>query len=181
MTRGIAYTRGRAATAATGLAAALAIGLLYHHMGAARAGWRRENAELEGTLAAQIASLPRCESADVDALRTRVRSFRNRLGPPDAWDRLLARLGRDWKGSPDPRQHRSGYALQAGSLELPSASTADWPAILDAVRTIEEAPGVGVVAFEMRTGGDRIRRSVDLVRVRVALQTEPRGAVPPAP
>jgi hypothetical protein len=53
---------------------------------------------------------------------------------------------------------------------LKSPATTDWPQIVDAVKASESLPGVGIVGFEMKTSGDHEHRSVDFVRVVVAIQ-----------
>jgi hypothetical protein len=62
-----------------------------------------------------------------------------------------------------------------------SPATTDWPDIVDAVKDLEDCPGVRIIEFEMKTSGDRERRSVDLVKIVVAIQTLRSAAIPAIP
>ncbi len=145
--------------------------LVHHHLAAERRLWLRENADQVSEINTQVSARAAFDSASLEALRTRVRDLRGRLGAADTWDRILVQLGKEWTGDLGKREDRGGYSAQEGSLVLRSPTTSDWPDILGAVGELERIPGVGVVGFEMSTSGDRAHRSVDLVRITVALHT----------
>jgi hypothetical protein len=181
MIRGFSFRRSRAAACAAAacvLAAALA---LRRHTAGELSELRSRDDAREAALCSRIAGLGPCDAADLEALRARVRGMRGRLGPPDAWDRLLRLLGGGWESGTVRRDERAGYAVATGTLTLRRPSTSDWPAIVDAVRAIEEAPGAAVTGFEMRTSGDRGRRVVDVVSVGVSAETESPPAQPRSP
>lgn len=181
MIRGVMFSRTQAALGAAGLAGALVMALVHHALGERRSRWLQEAQERENEVAALIAACGGSDAASLEALRDRVRGFRTRLGPTDTWDRILAQLGAGWRGEPGSREDRGGYAFQEAALSLRSPTTSDWPEILGAVGALEHTPGVSVVGFEMDTSGDRLRRSVDRVKVTVALQTTRETPAPPSP
>jgi hypothetical protein len=112
-----------------------------------------------------------CEQSDLDALQVRVRRNRILLGPADSWDQLVRLFGKRWKSEAGSRDDREGYSIQVGTFRLQAPTIWDWPHVIDSVSASENLPGIGVIGFEMKTSGDRERRSVDLVKVVVIIQS----------
>jgi hypothetical protein len=171
MTRGVSYSRWCAAASAAGVGAALFAVLLHHHEIRGRSGRLEEIAAQENDLLAQIAAKSGFDRPAMEALRARVGRFRIHLGPDGSWDRAVRLMGKAWAADAGAREDREGYSVQAGTFRLQSPATNDWPQIVDAVRALGQIPGVGVIGFEMRTSGERERRSVELVEILVAVQT----------
>ena len=172
MIRAVAYSKSRAFACAAGVGALLAVCAVRHHVASLRSSWLRLTAGKEGALCAEIAGLGAYESPCLENLRRQVRGFRTNLGAPDTWERLAGLLGKAWTTEPGRREDRDGYSVSVGTVALTAPATSDWPQIVDAVRAVEQVPGVGVVGFEMRTSGDREHRVVDLVKVIVSTQTQ---------
>jgi hypothetical protein len=168
---GVAYSKPRAALSAAGLAAAFAMAWLQHHITGERHERLRQTTDLERNLANKIAAMSDFEDRNRDELRAQVDKFRVQLGPEGAWNRLVRQFGKDWTVDAGPRDDMDGYSVQVGTFRLQSPVTSDWSKIVEAVKASEQLPGVGIVGFEMKTSGDREHRSVNFVRVEVAIQT----------
>jgi hypothetical protein len=171
MIRGVSYSRWSAAVSAAGIGAALLAVLIHNHDVRSRSARLSEVAGRESDLLAQIGAKSGFDQTSMDALRAKVNRFRVRLGPEGSWDRAVRLMGKAWAAFAEPRDDREGFSVQTGTFRLESPATDDWPQIVEAVKGLEQIPGVGVIGFEMRTSGDRERRSVDLVKVLVAVQT----------
>lgn len=171
MIRGVIFSKSRAAASSTGMAAAFAMVWLQHHSSGISHEHFRRNAELELNLVGQIETLSGFEDRDLEALRAQVSKFRVQLGPEDEWERLVSQLGRDWNAILGQMADKDGYTTKVGTFRLLSPVTSDWPRIIDAIGVLEQIPGSGIVGFQMKTSGDQLHRSVDLVRIDVAIQS----------
>jgi hypothetical protein len=171
MIRGVAFSKWRVAAFAAGIGSASTAALLYHRDGINRSERLAEIAGQQSDLVAKIAVKSSFEQSALDALRNKVNRFRLDLGPEGSWDRAVRLLGKAWAANAGTRDEREGYSVQKGSFSLQSPATNDWPQIIEAVKSLGQIPGVCIIGFEMKTGGDRVRRSVDLVKIVVAVQT----------
>jgi hypothetical protein len=178
MIRGVAYSRRHAVACAISVFAVLSAAIIHHHIERERFAGLAQIDFMERDLTRQIASKSDCEQANLDALRTRAGRFRIRMGTEDCWDRLVRQFGKAWKTEVGTRDERGGYAVQVGAFQMRSPAATDWPDIVAAVKVLEDCPGVRIVEFEMTTSGDRERRSVDLVKIVVAMQMLRTAAIP---
>lgn len=178
MTRGVAYSRHALALGSAGLGVAWAMVLVHHLVAAVRTEHWRRAAELEGSLTKQVAARSDYEDSKLDAQRARVGSFRSRLAPGNTWDSLVRLFGKGWTAEPGPSDVREGFSLQAGTFILVSPAASDWPQIVEAVEAAEQRTGVGIASFEMKSSGNAERRTVDLVKIVVAIHARPRGFTP---
>jgi hypothetical protein len=169
--RGVAFKNWRATACVAAVGSALLAALIHHHVARLRSEVLAQLADRERDLTRQVAERSGFEQADLDALRARVGKFRIQLGPVDSWERLARQFGKAWMAENGTRDDRDGYSVQDGTFQLQSPATTDWPEIVSAVKAAEDLPGVRIIGFEMRTSGDHERRSVDIVKVVVAIQT----------
>jgi len=176
MTRGVAYSRRYAALSLVALGAAFAMAWLHHHVNGEKIEQRRGAAAFEADLGRRIAARSDCDDPSLRGLRARVGRFREELGPEDAWERLVVKFGRGWTAEAGSRDEKDGYTFQAGTLLLLSSAPSDWPAIVEAVGVAEQLPGVGFSGFEMKSSGDTEHRSLDLVKIVVAIHSR-KGAL----
>jgi len=170
MTRGITLSRRRVVACIA--SAIAAIGALLAHI-ECKGALHRENAEgarLEREAASQIASLSAFDDAQVQRLRDNVVRFRQQLGESGTWPRLLRHLGGRWHQETLATAERGGYRVETGTIELASPAVSDWPDIVDAVKYLEQAPGVGVGEIEMEAAGTGVQRGLELVRVVVVIR-----------
>jgi hypothetical protein len=152
--------------------------LVRHHLASEWDEQLHRTADLEGALSRQIAARSDCRDSDLDELRARVGTFRDQLGPEDAWEHLVRQFGNGWTAEARPRDDRDGYSFQIGTFVKLSPATSDWPAIVELVKTAEHIPGVGIAGFEMKSSGSRERRTVDLVRIVVAIHSRRTETIP---
>jgi hypothetical protein len=129
----------------------------------------KSNLEAEAQLAATIAGMRAFSDLELATLRARVTRFRNGLGSPDSWSRAVRLFGAAWNSEAGQRTEKAAYSLQPGVFYLAKPAIADWPSVVEAVGAAEGLPGVEVVAVEMKSSGDRERRTLDLVKVAVAI------------
>jgi hypothetical protein len=152
--------------------------LVRHHLASDWGEQLHRAEDLEGNLSKQIAARADCRDSDLDALRARVGTFRGQLGPEDAWERLVRQFGKGWAAEAGPTDGRDGYSIQIGTFVLLSPAASDWPAIVELVKAAEHLPGVGIAGFEMKSRGSRDRCAVDLVKIKVAIQSRRTGPIP---
>jgi hypothetical protein len=175
MIRGVSYSKVRAVGFVAGMLMLTMATALRIRWGLGRNEWEVQDASREADLNSRVTALSSCETDDLNALRERINSIRAGLGPPGAWDHLVGLLGKTWTALPASRELREGYTLLNATLVLASASTSDWPLILQTSETIEKAPGASILSFEMKASGDRDRRVVDFVKFTVSVEsTQPR-------
>ena len=136
---------------------------------------RRRGAELESALGAQIAAKAEFDHARLESLKADVRRFRSHLGSKEAWQHMTDTLGKRWICEDIAREDSGGYSLQSGSLSMLSPLTADWPQIMDALKTISEMPGVSLVEIRVRSKGGREGRTLESVKIRVAVRSNSEG------
>jgi hypothetical protein len=132
---------------------------------------RRLAAVAEAKLTSEITAKSMYEGESLDALREQVGRSRVQLGDPGTWGRLVRQFGDGWTAESGPTEDRGGYVIRYGTVRLLAPSVTDWPRIVEAVKDSEAMRGVGIAEFEMRASGDRDRRSLDLVRILVAVQS----------
>jgi hypothetical protein len=179
MIKGVQYSKALAGCAAVSVIAACAMSWRHLELGADIAQQRRRAADAESKLTSEIAGKSMYEGESLDALRDQVGRTRIQLGDAGTWSRLVRQFGDGWSAESGPTEDKGGYEIRYGTIRLLAPSVADWPKIVEAVRDSEAMRGVGIAEFEMRTSGDRDRRSLDLVRILVAVQssrTEPTPA-----
>jgi hypothetical protein len=178
MIRGIQYSRPLVAAGAVAVVASCTMIWLSLELNAKISEQRRRASSLEASLSGQIAAKSVYESEDLDALRDKVGRFRVRLGSEGTWERLVRQFGDGWTAESGPKDDKNGYCIQYGTFKLLSPAVADWPKIIEAVKDSEAIPGVGVAEIEMKSSGGHDRRSLDLVRILVAVQTSRTGLKP---
>lgn len=181
MTRGVRFSRWSAVFCGAGIIAVLSSAMIRHHVVRSRIADRSQFEISEQDLKTQITAKSGCDLADLIALRSIVGRFRVQLGPSDSWDRLSVQFGKEWSAEGISRDDWDGYSVQVGALRMRSPATSDWPDIIEAVRTLEGTPGVRITGFEMKTSGEHERRSVDLVRIAVAIQMARPAAISTTP
>jgi hypothetical protein len=172
MTKGATCSRWSLVFCGAAIVAGLSGAMAQRHVVHVRLDDRSRVEDSERDLASQIGARSGCDQADLDALRDRVGRFRIQLGPSDSWNRLAVQFGKGWKAEGTARDDWKGYSVQEGELRMRSPDTSDWPAILETVKALECTTGVRITGFEMRTSGEHERRSVDLVRIAVAIQMQ---------
>jgi hypothetical protein len=178
MIRGIRYRRSLAIFGAAAVIAACASYRLRITLNAQIAERRLRASAQEASISRQIAEKIMYDDGRLRELRERVSRFRVTLGGEGTWDSLVRRLGNGWSAESGPMEDRGGYSVQYGTIKLLSHTVSEWPRIVEAVRDTEAMPGVGVAELEMKASGDRERRSLDLVRILVAVQTSRAGLSP---
>jgi hypothetical protein len=169
MKRGVVFSKAAAAAALCGLGMAGAAEAAHRHLASQAGEALRSNQAAETALASAIGGLAAFGDSERASLRARVDRFRDGLGGGDSWSRLSRQFGERWAAEARPRERKSAYSIQTGSFYLNKPSLGDWPSIVDAVGAAEVLPGVEILAVEMRSSGDRDRRSLDLVKVAVAI------------
>jgi hypothetical protein len=171
MKEGVVYSGRLAILCGAALGAAILMAWLRQDLKGVRTAKLRVDARLEAELSRQIAARSDCEESDLEALRTRVDRLRIFLGPKGTWEVLVRQFGKSWTAQAGPKSDCEGYSVQTGTLRLLSPTLADWSKTIDVLTASELLPGVGITGFEMRTSGNRERRSVDLVKVDVEIHT----------
>jgi hypothetical protein len=171
MIRGIRYSRPLATVVAATFVAACAAAWHREVLVSRIAEQRRQAAALEEQISGPMGAMEMYSDERLRALRKQVGLFRVRLGGAGTWGSLVSRLGQGWTSERGPAEDRGGYSIQLGTFKLLAPSTADWPRIVDAVKASEGIPGVRIVEFEMKASGDLDRRSLDLVRILMEVQS----------
>jgi hypothetical protein len=168
---GFKYSKLHIAAAAAGTGAACAAVWLHIVLGGETVEERRRGQDSEGSLTAQIAAKSMYGNARLSALRDEVARSSAQLGGKGSWESLVGRLGNAWACETETVEGMDAYPVRYGTFRLASPAVADWSAIVEAVGNSEAIPGVGIAEIEMKSSGDRTRRSLDLVRIQVAVQT----------
>ena len=176
MIRGLVFSRVLAAASSAAIAAACAMFWTLAELQSKNSEHQRRASGIEAGLSAQIAAKSEFERDRLEALRIRVGLFRVHLGTANTWDRLVKRFGAGWTIEAGPSEDRNGCSVQYGVFSLKSPELSDWPGIIEILKDSEGLPGVGIVEFEMKTSGNLERRSLDLVRIHVAVQTGRKGS-----
>lgn len=171
MIRGVQYSLPFAAVGVAALAATGSMIWLRFDLEARIAGQRRRASIAEASLSSQIAAKSMYERECLETLHSQVSRFRERLGTDGTWERAVGQFGSGWNAELGARDDRSGYSIQYGTLRLISPTLADWPRIIGAVRDSEAIPGVGIAEIEMKASGSRGQRTLDLVRILLAIKT----------
>lgn len=179
MIRGIEYSKPLAAACATAIIASCTMAWLRVGLNAKISEQRRRASTLESNLTGQMEAKSEYDDENLNALRERVGRLRTQLGPDGTWERVAGQFGDGWKSEPGPSDDKNGYSVRYGTFKLLSPAVTDWAKIVEAVRNSEAIPGVAIAEFEMKTSGGRDRRSLDLVRILVAVRTS-RSAPYPA-
>jgi hypothetical protein len=171
--RGISFGWASAALAGSALVAAgSALGLVLHFRARVRDEEGRAETRMRdlGALAERDAPFG---DDRVAALREEIARFELGLGDGSALERLSGGLGPRWSLGEVQASRRGNYVLRRATCSLARPELSDWPAILGAVRSAEEIPGVRVAGIEIRSSGDNERRSLDVVRI--TCEVEARG------
>ncbi len=170
MIRGISYSKPLVAAALVAFSLGGMLSLLRLTAGARLSEQRREAASDEQALRRQIAGLSAYENENLETLRRRVSRFRGRLGTDGTWETIVQRLGSGWVAESGPREDRSGFFIQPGTLTLVAHAVEEWPGIVDAVRDIEAVSGAAISRFEMKASGSGSQRSLDKAMIQVEIQ-----------
>jgi hypothetical protein len=178
MIRGVTYSDRLLALCIAAVGAVCAMAWLRQHLEGDWLEQRRRAADLEGVLSRQVTAMSDCDDSHLNALRALVDRFRGQLGTEDPWGRLVLLFGKDWTAEPGPRDQGAGYLTQIGTFVMLAPSVSDWPGIVDAVRSAEQLPGVGIAGLEMRSTGDRDHRSLETVKIVVAIRSRLSGSAP---
>jgi hypothetical protein len=173
---GMTYSKPIAATAITTLLAACGIAWINSALKSDAEGRKRRASDRDASLSAQVVERASYENFSLEALRDEIGRFRVQLGGEGTWENLARMFGERWKAEPGQQEDKDGYSIRFGTLRLSSPETGDWPGIMEAVRKCEATPGVGVTDIEIKTSGNRERRSMDLVRIAVAVETNRLGS-----
>jgi hypothetical protein len=176
--RGVTYSRGPLVLCLAAVGSACAMIWLRHNTAGDWMEQRRRSAELEGALIKRVAALSDCVVPHLNALHALVGRLRGQLGTEDLWARLVLLFGKDWSAEPGAKEQRTGYSTQTGTFVRLAPKAADWPRIVDVVRSAEQLPGVGIAWLEMRSSGDREHRSLDVVKIAVAINCRLPGSIP---
>ncbi len=176
MIRGVHFSRRLAAVAVAAGIAACASAWDRGNLTSSLAEQRRRAADFEGQSASRMDAVKMYSDEKLLALRERVGLSRVRLGGAGTWGRLVRQLGQEWASDPGASEDRGGYSVQFGTFRLLAPATNDWPKIVDAVRESEATPGVRIVELEMKASGDHDRRSLDLVRLLMEVQSSRSGS-----
>ncbi len=176
MIKGLAFSTGLAAASSTAIAAACVMFWTRTELQSKATEHQRRNSDIESGLSAEIAAKSEFESDRLKSLKSRAGLLRVHLGAADTWDRLVKRFGAGWTVEAGPKDERSGCTFQYGSFTLKSPVLADWPGIIETLKDSERLPGVGIAEIEMKTSGNLERRSLDSVRILVAVQTGRKGS-----
>jgi hypothetical protein len=178
MIKGVQYSKALAGGAAASVIAACAMSWRHLELGASIARQRQRAAVAEAKLTSEIAARSMYEGESLEALRDQVGRSRIRLGDAGTWGRLVGQLGDGWAADSGATEDKAGYVIRYGTIRLLAPSIADWPRIVGAVKDSEAMRGVGIAEFEMRTSGDHDRRSLDLVRILVAVHSSRTESTP---
>jgi hypothetical protein len=175
MIRGVQYSKPLAAGGAAAVIAASMLIWQHHELSANISEQRRRAEVAESNLESEVAAKSMYESEYLDALRDQMRRSRVQLGDEGTWGRLVRRLGDRWSAEPGQTDEKGGQSTRYGTMRLLSPTVTDWEKIVEAVTNSEETPGVGIAELEMKTSGSRDHRTLDLVRILVAIQTSRTG------
>jgi hypothetical protein len=178
MIRGVSYSRPKAICLAGSLAIAVALGFALHHLETVESEGLLHAQQKRSALEEQISARSHCADADLKALRAEVAGLRERMAKPGAWERLMLQLGRGWGARAARTEERAGCIVQDVVLERRSPSTSDWPEIVSVAADIEKMQGARISSFEMRTSGDKQRRTVDLINILVSIRAQRPGMEP---
>jgi hypothetical protein len=170
MIRGVSYSKPLLATALVAISTAGGLSLLRLKTGARLSEQRRDAASAEQKLRGRIAGLSAYENENLEALRLRVSRFRGRLGTDGTWETIVRRLGSGWVAESGPREDRSGFFIQPGTLTLVAHAVEEWPGIVDAVGDIEAVAGAAISGFAMKASGSGVLRSLDKATIQVEIQ-----------
>lgn len=176
MIRGVAYSKKLSVLCAIGIGAALTTVWIRYQLTSDWLEQMSRAAESEGVLIKQIATMSDYNDSNLRALRLQIGRFRGQLGQEDLWKCLVLQFGKDWTSKVGPKEERTGYSFQIGTFIRVSPSASDWPRIVEVVKAAEHIPGVGIAGFEMKSSGDREHRSVDVVKVVLAIRSRQPGA-----
>ena len=175
MTRGLAYSKGLVILCSAAIAALGAMFGACERLKSTVREHQRRASDNQSNLLVQITAGAEYENDRLEALRNNVHRIRLQVGANNTWDRIVKRFGGRWTVEAGPKKVRYGCSVQDGVFELKSPALADWFEIIDTLGDSEALPGVGVSEFTMKASGDLERRSLDLVRVVVTVQTRQRG------
>ena len=171
MIRGVQYSLPLAAAGAAALVAVGSMMWLRLGLSSEIVEQRRLASVAETSLSSQIAAKSMYERERLEELREQIGRFRVRLGADGTWDSVVSRIGLGWYAEPGTRNERGTYSIQYGTLKLMSPTVADWPRVIEAVGESEAIPGVGIAEIEIKASGVRGQRTLELVRILVAVQT----------
>ena len=113
---------------------------------------------------AAVGELMQYDEASVESARTRVNAWKERLLAREDWQKRITDAAGDWVYQPGSSRQLNGFLERRGTFRLLSSSIADWPKVVKAVEELEAHPSIAISRVEMRTTGDKARRSFDLVR-----------------
>lgn len=120
----------------------------------------------------EVRELMQYDEGAVEKARKRVDAWKDRLLDRDDWQKRVTDSAGDWIFQPGATRQLSGFVERRGTFRLLSSSISDWPKVVKAVEDLESHPSIAVPRIEMRTTGDRNRRSFDLVRFDVVYLTK---------
>jgi hypothetical protein len=170
MKRGISYTKSFAIASATATLASCAVLWMHASINARILEQRRSALEIDSRVSAQIAAKSEFNGERLKDLRAKVNNIRIHLGAEGTWERITREIEKTWIIEGGLIDERGGYSIQYRNLKLRRPLVADWPNVVQTVKDLEALPGVSVAELEIRTSGGRDGRSMDLVRIQLALQ-----------
>jgi len=162
--RGLALSVALSAVAAAGAGAIRTVEL--SRIRAERLSHGARASELEE----RVAGLSAFDEAGLKSLVEEERRFDSKLGPADAWERLLGLMGERWSVETSTRERHEGFTTILGSLRMTKAAAGDWSAILAAVERAARLPGVALESIELATAGPEAQGGFSLVRVGVSVR-----------
>jgi len=169
MVKGVAYSKPWALAALVGILVAASAGVW---RAAVRTDVTRET-DAENRRRRErlqtIAHLAPFDDGQLALARRRAREHPARFAVDADWDRWVAGLGGDWQISPREIVIHPSYTVSKATARLIAPSVGDWSRIVAAVGEIERRPGFGVVEIELASSGDRRRRTMETVRLVVAM------------
>lgn len=168
---GVAYSSRWTLAALLGLSAALCGGFARHITLERREARLAESISQEHRVELLISELPNCKESDLAALRKKVTRFHAQLGSEGLWNHVIALFASGWIVNSSQPERMTGYSVQEGTMVMISPCTSDWTAITRMIVAVEKMSGVQVIKFAMNTSGDKERRSVDLVELKLLIET----------
>jgi hypothetical protein len=169
MIQGIVYSKALALGAGVALLAAVSAAGWHLQAAAAAAEERGSDVRQARELRQSIARKAEFDDAHLEAARVRAAGHPVPLAAEGAWQEWTAALGPGWQVSvPEVRIHPA-CVVRLATARLVAPSVGDWPKVVAAVGEIERRPGFGVLEVELASGGDHHHRTMDTVRLVVAM------------
>jgi hypothetical protein len=134
-----------------------------------RIAWLAAANSSSDALTRQVTALSDFGDADLVALRSKSNAYQSRLGSEGIWSELEKNYGGSWSIESGAKHENGGSLNQTGILTKISPTVGDWQTAVDTLGTLEHLPGVAIARFEMKTSGDLEHRSVDMLKIVIAI------------